>query len=140
MIGHLAILATTMMAPQTDERSIIDEAYSPGNGRVELCGLDFETFDELLAILEDSGEYAEENSTDEYRVFNGSSPNFRQLVVARSRQTAYPMAYCRLITPNPDGTSKMESSMHCQGEKDDCSAVFIEFHDHDQAILRAIGA
>ncbi|BDI60781.1 hypothetical protein [Qipengyuania nanhaisediminis] len=140
MIEYLALAAATTITPQTDEQSIIEEAYSPGTGRVTICGFDLDNFEQLLSILEQSGEYTEENSTEEYRVFNGSPPNFRQLVVARPRPAAYPMVYCRQITPKADGTSQMQSSMHCQGVKSDCDGVFIEFRNHDQEILRAIGA
>ena len=134
----LALGATAMMslaAPQKDDSNILSEAYSRGEIAVDLCGLAGDNFAEFEKALANDPNFAEENSTQDYRVYVADEPVLRILVIARERETAFPMAYCRTFHPNPDGTTRFERNMHCEGDKADCDAVFMEFYRHDEQIL-----
>ena len=139
MIGSMVAAMALLTAAQEAQGEVVDEAYSPGNEAVDLCGVSGANFAGFLSSLANDGDFREENSNDTYIVMVSDEGPLRILAVARPRDKAYPMAHCRRFLPNPDGTSRIESSMHCKGDKADCDEVFLSFYNHDQAILRSMG-
>ncbi len=138
MFELLLTTSFALTAVQADQSEIVDEAYSQGDGAVEMCGIAAPDFNGFLRQLIEDPKFIEHNSDTDYLVFVSEKPEFRQLVIARPRETAFPMAYCRKVLANPDGTARLETSMHCEGDKSDCDAVFVEFYNHDQSILSSI--
>lgn len=137
-LGLVTAAALAAAASQSDTADILDEAYSKSGAEIDLCGISAPTFSEFEEALLRDAYFHEENSNSEYRVFVATTPEFRQLVIARPRETAFPMAYCRTLMSNTDGSTSLRRNMHCQGDKADCDEVFMEFYRHDEAILRSI--
>lgn len=133
----MSALIATRVQPSDD--AIISYAYSRGSDRVKMCGFNAASFAEFETQLTGDSAFREEGSNDRYRVYVASAPEFRQIVIARPRETAFPMAYCRTLPILPNGSTTLQSRMHCEGEKKDCDAVFVEFYRHDQSILRSLG-
>lgn len=141
MVNSISILTTiasallVLASPQKTEEDILAEAYSPGTIAVDLCGLSGANFEEFEAALANDPNFVEDNGTDLYRVYYARQPELRILAVARKREKAFPMAFCRTFLDNADGTSRLVRTMHCEGEVADCEAVFLEFYRFDQETL-----
>ena len=138
MFTVLTLVAASLAPQAADPSAIVEEAYSTGTEAVELCGFSESHFADFEAALSRDDAFSEENSNAEYRVFVSREPPFRILAIARPRETAFPMVYCREFLDNADGTSRLATDMHCEGERADCDAEFLAFYEHDQAILRSL--
>jgi hypothetical protein len=111
--------------------------HSDAKGPPELCGYRGRDLSELTRQILEDPDFKEEGSTTEYRVFNNDSA-LVQMVFPQSGTLEFPMATCRKVFTNLDGGTSFNREMHCEGTRDDCDRIFLQFEALDKKVTREI--
>jgi hypothetical protein len=127
-----ALLALVLMA-QAPAPRVPEGIHQDVDGPPALCGFAGRDLADLERKVIASPGFVEENSNDRYRVFNRTT-DFVQFVFPRAGVLGFPMATCRKVSANPDGTSRISREMRCDGTREECDAIFIQFRELDESI------
>ncbi len=128
-----ACLALALMA-QAPAPRVPEGIHKDDKGPPELCGFTGRDLADLERKVIASPGFVEENSNERYRVFNRTN-DFVQFVFPRAGALGFPMATCRKVSENPDGTSSISREMRCDGTREECDDIFIQFRELDESIM-----
>ena len=119
----LLILVLPALMAQSQPPLVPEGVHSDVEGPPELCGPGV----------------VEEGSTNLYQVFNRAQ-DFVQFVFPQPGTLAFPKATCRKVIENSDGSILMKREMHCDGSRDECDRVFLQFQELDEQVRRSLNS
>ncbi len=131
----LLVIMPATMAQSQPAPVVAEGIHRDAEGPVDLCGITAPNVTTLEQKVIGDRRFVEENSTELYRVFNREA-DLVQFVFPRRTTLSFPMATCRKVTANPDGTSTMSREMRCEGGRQECDRVFLEFEALDRQVAQ----
>ena len=134
-VGHY-FLMFMMISQIAQAQSVPEGIHKDRAGAPTLCGLTSATLADIERQVLNDKEFVEENSTDQYRVFNRER-DFVQMVFPRLNLHPFAMATCRKLVESGSGTT-MQRGLECDGTRAQCDAVFLEFRALDDRMLKSL--
>lgn len=125
------------MAQSAPAPTVPEGIHNESNGPPELCGFTAPDLAALERKITQDPSFREENSTELYRVFNNTAI-FVQFVFPRPGTLGFPMATCRKVTSQPDGTY-ISRNLLCGGSREECDKIFLEFQAIDERVKQELG-
>lgn len=135
----LLILVLPALMAQSQPPLVPEGVHSDVEGPPELCGFTGSDVADLQRQVLASPGFVEEGSTNLYQVFNRAK-DFVQFVFPQPGTLAFPMATCRKVIENSDGSILMKGEMHCDGSRDECDRVFLQFQELDEQVRRSLNS
>lgn len=132
----ILFLAVTLMPQIASAQSVPDGIHKNRAGPPTLCGITGASLADIERSVLNDRDFVEENSTDQYRVFNRQR-DFVQMVFPRPKLHRFAMATCRKVEPSGIG-STIQRELECDGSREECDAVFLQFKALDDAVLKML--
>ena len=126
-----------LMPEMVSAQSVPEGIHTVGTGAPTLCGMTGPSLSDIERQVLSDNSFAEENSTDKYRVFNRTR-DLVQMVFPRAQLHPFAMATCRKVVPNGAG-STIQRELRCDGTRAQCDAVFLEFKQLDDRVIGNFG-
>jgi hypothetical protein len=107
--------------------------HSDAKGPPELCGITGRDLADLERRVVADPSFTEGAGSDLYRVFNRER-DFVQFVFPRGSTLTFPMATCRQVVEEANGSVSIRRELQCDGTREQCDRVFLEFEALDKRI------
>ena len=102
----------------------------------DICGFKAPDVVTLERRISTDSKFVEEGSTDRFKVLNNLR-DFVQFVFPQPGTLPFAMATCRKVV-STSGGSNMSRELHCDGSRDECDRIFLEFRQLDDAVTKAL--
>ena len=132
----LILLLAPLLMAQSEPPLVPESIHSDASGPPELCGLSGRDVADIERKVVDDFSFQEEGSTDKYRVFVRER-DFVQFVFPRPATLSFPMATCRKVISQSDGTY-VQRELHCAGTREECDRIYLEFQALDDKVKQAL--
>lgn len=109
--------------------------HSNAEGPPELCGFKGRDLRDLERRVMSDANFAEHQGDQEYRVFLNETVMV-QFVFPKAGTSVFPMATCRKLFTDSSGGVSMTREMRCEGSREECDRVFLQFQNLDNKLTR----
>ena len=127
------LFLVVLLASSASAQRVPEGIHRETRGPPTLCGIKGADLAAIQQQVLEDRRFVEEGSTDLYRVFNRDE-DFTQFVFPQPGTLSYPMATCRKVVSNPDGSSSIRRELQCEASREECDNIFLQFNALDQRV------
>jgi hypothetical protein len=136
----VVVACVVMVAPHSAIGQIVPEGiHSSAEGPTTICGVTASTAIEFETKISADPRYKElKDESGRFRVFTRQDKDLRQWAFSTKLNDVYPIATCRHLYRDADGSVYIQREMHCDDTRENCDRVFLMFNAMDQRVKQSL--